>query len=209
MRGWGATRQKCNIRCYAPLPLFHGSRSQRGGIIKRMSTVHVQCRCHLNCHMCSCTGISLTGRQCPNGTMDSECGTPCRPTCLNPSPEFCITSCAKGCFCPTGMLQLDAYTLECFPRLLCAVDPCSVTQCHAYPNAVCKPDSCTCNARFLVDGEEIKDCKSECVMTIHVCVTCVRCNGVGYMFVLKWLYICMACMFVCCLPVSLSVLWSV
>lgn len=45
------------------------------------------------------------------------------------------------------------------PQAACAADPCSITQCPAFTNAICVPDFCGgCNARFFLgNGKEVTD----------------------------------------------------
>lgn len=42
------------------------------------------------------------------------------------------------------------------PPFLCEVDPCEVFRCQLQPRATCQPDYCYCQARFTINGNEVR-----------------------------------------------------
>ncbi|CAI8005565.1 PI-actitoxin-Axm2b [Geodia barretti] len=54
--------------------------------------------------------------QCPGVKEFNECGTACPLTCDNPGPQICTFQCVRGCFCPSGLVELDD---TCVPAEFC------------------------------------------------------------------------------------------
>lgn len=42
------------------------------------------------------------------------------------------------------------------PAFLCEVDPCKVLRCQLFPQAICEPDYCMCQARFRINNKEVR-----------------------------------------------------
>ncbi|KAJ3657862.1 hypothetical protein Zmor_009638 [Zophobas morio] len=70
-------------------------------------------------------GKCIPSSDCEGACRDNEgfdiCGTPCPPTCANPSPPCPQNCCSQGCFCSEGYILEDA-SQNCVKQELCPHD---------------------------------------------------------------------------------------
>ncbi|XP_065893168.1 SCO-spondin-like [Dysidea avara] len=107
------------------------------------------------------------------GQVYMSCGTDCVPTCANPNPTNCTSSCVQGCHCPDGSV-LDETSNKCVTVDQCECPPtCSHDYCSRPDNSrspcnLPTDDSqCNiiqCNACYY--SEEVQTMPTKCVKKV-------------------------------------------